>query len=353
MRDVYFTRHRETDTLHGLIRRLHQRLWRWEQSIPPELRVESHPPVDADTGPDRPRRSIFAIQALTLRVSYDSMQMLLFRPLVSRSSGIDSQGSVRGPFSISSTTSTNSEKLSRLLQTAQHQCWTSATRTSRITQRPDLLDSFLFTVPAIHAGVHAFAAGVVLALLALSDPLSARGQESKRDLARIIRIPKTTKLRSHVWSQMTEVLTDLLRVVVAEETAALLSGSGRLDLDEAPPRLDTLGAPTVQYHEAPEAEACVDSQRDSLQDELASTCGQGPTAPIARAATAGRAVDDLPTPGAQSDGTVGTSLQPTADAPDINTTAGVEELWNPYQVAYPLDFMLGMDQAWFWDTAPP
>jgi hypothetical protein len=350
MRDVYFTRHRETDALHGLISRLYERLRRWEQSIPPELCVESHPPVDAGTGPDRLRRGIFAIQALSLRVSYDSMQMLLFRPLVSPSSGIESQGSVRGSFSVSSTASTNSEKLSRLLRVAQHQCWTSATRTSLITQRPDLLDSFLFAVPAIYTGVHAFAAGVVLVLLALSEPLSARGQESKRGIARIIRIPKTTKLRSPVWNQMTEVLTDLLRVVAAEETAALLSESGRLDLGEAPPRLDTFGAPTIQY-EAPEAEACIDSQRDSLQNELASPCGQVPTATIARAATTDGAAD-LPTPGAQGDGTVETSLQPTADAPD-NATAGMEDLWNSYQVAYSLDFMLGMDQAWFWNGAPP
>ncbi|RXG47906.1 hypothetical protein VDGE_04319 [Verticillium dahliae] len=73
MHQIYFTQHNESEELCQSISKLHQRLLAWERSIPPELRSESHPPNTIEDGEDAALKRIFALQALTLQVSYDNV----------------------------------------------------------------------------------------------------------------------------------------------------------------------------------------------------------------------------------------------------------------------------------------
>ncbi|KAF3346298.1 Histone deacetylase phd1 [Verticillium dahliae VDG2] len=176
-------------------------------------------------------------------LSYDNVQILLFRPLISIGGVPRSRLSTRANSPAPATQATFANVPSAFINIAQQQYWTSATRTSDVVKRPDLLRLFQFGFPAIHVGVHAFFAGVMLGLLALLSPLSARGQESKRGIARIIQIPKSSNLRSHVWSQMTMVLTDLMHVIATEETKALIDDPAGLDLSETHNKPGALGSP--------------------------------------------------------------------------------------------------------------
>ncbi|KAH6700336.1 hypothetical protein EV126DRAFT_477139 [Verticillium dahliae] len=204
---------------------------------------ESHPPNTIEDGEDAALKRTFALQALTLQVSYDNVQILLFRPLISIGGVPRSRLSTRANSPAPATQATFANVPSAFINIAQQQYWTSATRTSDVVKRPDLLRLFQFGFPAIHVGVHAFFAGVMLGLLALLSPLSARGQESKRGIARIIQIPKSSNLRSHVWSQMTMVLTDLMHVIATEETKALIDDPAGLDLSETHNKPGALGSP--------------------------------------------------------------------------------------------------------------
>ncbi|RMJ19316.1 hypothetical protein CDV36_001005 [Fusarium kuroshium] len=270
MRQIYFTKHRGgSEELCRLISGLHQRLLAWERCMPPELRLESHTSIGSEDNRDASLRRVFAIQALTLRVSYDNVQIFLFRPLIHIGGVPRSHACTResSPSLVARAGLDQNNAPSSFIEIAQQQAWTSATRTSLVAQRPDLLRLFEFGFPAIHVGVHAFSAGVMLGLLALLGPLSARGQESKRGIARIIQIPKTTKLRSHVWSQMTDVLTDLMHVIAVEETKALIADPAGLDCRGVPTKPDLFGEPPDHY-----SVAAGPSQRSrSSETEEAST----------------------------------------------------------------------------------
>ncbi|KAG7109808.1 hypothetical protein HYQ44_011371 [Verticillium longisporum] len=73
MHQIYFTQHNGSEELCQSISKVHQRLLAWERSIPPELRSESHPPNTIEDGEDAALKRIFALQALTLQVSYDNV----------------------------------------------------------------------------------------------------------------------------------------------------------------------------------------------------------------------------------------------------------------------------------------
>lgn len=355
MRHVYFTKHQSSEELVQVISKLHHRLLVWEKSIPPELRVESHPPSSLEEDHGVSLRRIFAIQALALRVSYDNVQIILFRPLISIGSVPRSHVSTREN-SPSLPTRANSDRVpSSFINVAQQQCWTSAMRTSLIARRSDILQLSLFELPASHVGVHSFSAGVMLGLLALLEPLSTRGQESKRAIARIIQIPRAAKLRSHVWTQMTEILTDLMHVIAAEETKALIANPSGIDFSEAPAKLDTFGQPPSHLSqgsgttEFAESIANNDSSHGNennvarlpalqvlLQPQIGETHVSQDQHPVGVLDHVNSGINHPPTQHHSPD--------PNFDLMDI---------WGPVQAGWPAGSLQGMDQLWIWDTSLP
>ncbi|EEY18670.1 predicted protein [Verticillium alfalfae VaMs.102] len=355
MHQIYFTQHNGSEELCQSISKLHQRLLAWERSIPPELRAESHPPNTIEDGEDAALKRIFAIQALTLQVSYDNVHILLFRPLISIGGIPRSRVSTRANSPALATQATFANVPSAFINIAQQQCWTSATRTSEVAKRPDLLRLFQFGFPAIHVGVHAFSAGVMLGLLALLSPLSARGQESKRGIARIIQIPKSTSLRSHVWSQMTMVLTDLMHVIATEETKALIDDPAGLDFSETHNKPGAFGEPPEYYPEAVGRDRETSSTEpqepvsggDGARIDLAEMHGHasGLTNTQSRTGDTNRQIDWI-------DDMTGTGDDSTQNDPqrELFDTSGS---WLPPQAGWGVGPLQEMDQSWIWDWSFP
>lgn len=129
------------------------------------------------------------------------------------------------------------------------QCFISAMRTSMIGSGGTLsiLRSMQNSPINIHLGVHAFAAGVVLGLLALQNPVAPVGQDCKRGIARLMQAPKAAGLDAHVWSQAADVLTDLMRVVATEEVNALLRERNDTTVRDHTFHISSFGEPTEWY----------------------------------------------------------------------------------------------------------
>ncbi|CAG9940113.1 unnamed protein product [Clonostachys rosea f. rosea IK726] len=348
MRRVYFTKYRNPEELTQLISKLHQRLLALEKSIPPELRVESHTHNTLQGDPNQLMlRKIFAVQALTLQVSYDNMQIFLFRPLISIGGIPRSLAGTRenSPGLNNQTNLGNAPSL--LLDIAQNQCWTSAMRTSMVGQSSDIMKLSQFTFPAVHVGVHTFSAGVMLGLLALTSPLSARGQESKRAIAKIIQVPKVARLKTHVWGQMTQILTDLIHVIAAEETKALIAGIVGADYNQSLAEPEVFGQPPNPYEDLESNPRTVDSadkvsitategtdfdEHNTLRMNLP-TAIEGSTCEMAQTVhSSGPFMTGVEDQQAQY-----SSQFDVFDAPN---------LWLPQQPADPLQIM---DQLWMWD----
>lgn len=251
MRDVYFSRRFSPPQLFERIRGYHKRLLDWERTIPQELRPESY--TGRELGQDRVLR-LYAVQAFTLRLSYDNTHLVLFRPFVSPNErrlvldAEDDASTTQEPSPPESlpTEGTASQKL---VATARNQCWTSAMRTSLLGEHLDIMDQVGHSLASVYIGVHAFSAGVMLSLLSLSDPLSSMAQESKRGMARLIQI--SGNLHMTIWRQMADVLTELMHVIATEETKALISGQ-TVSASPAKQTADvaTFGCPPDEYPDA-------------------------------------------------------------------------------------------------------
>lgn len=360
MRHVYFGQHRKPEDLIPLISSLHQKLLALEKTIPAELRVDNHPTFGPEEGHDVSLRKVFAIQALTLRVSCDNMYICLFRPLISIG-GIPRSlnGTRENSPGLASSQTGLSNVPSSFLSMAQQQCWTSATRTSMVAQRSDIMKLSLFEFPAVHVGVHSFSAGVMLGLLALLSPLSARGQESKRGIARIIHIPKLTKLTTDIWSQMTHILTDLMHLIAAEETKTLIATPTGIDLSEAPGEPDTFGEPSnMNLEESLDVEQRTEGLARRGVNETSQTNG----ADISRMSPPHVSITQPQGDGSNAEASqIPHHLTPTMlgnlyyhDQYNAQFDAlDTSDFWLPPQSEWPKESTETMHQLWMWDGSIP
>ncbi|KAH8888088.1 hypothetical protein GQ53DRAFT_627834, partial [Thozetella sp. PMI_491] len=208
------TRSLEVITDH--IKKIYQKLLEWEKSIPPELKLPSYSGLTVDDQ-SSPILKIFTIQAMTLQVSYDNVQLFLFRPFLALQRPYHSL-----PDTYERLNGGTGNCTASIIAAAREQCWISASRTSMIGQHLQILQLMRSSPACVHMGVHSFAAGVMLGLMALAKPASQRGHECKLGISRLVRIARTATLQAPVWSQSAEVFTDLIHLIAAEETKALL-----------------------------------------------------------------------------------------------------------------------------------
>lgn len=191
------------------------------------------------------------MQAMALQIAYDNVQLALFRPFMSEkkcflpltrseSPGLAPRNAQ--PTGIRDILGPGDRTISDV---AFQQCFTSAIRTSMIGCKGTLpiLRSMQDSPINIHLGVHAFAAGVALGLLALQNPVSPVGQDCKRGIARLIQASKGAGLTAHVWTQAADVLTDLLRVVASTEVDALLNEGAEKSTGDRTVCASAFGAP--------------------------------------------------------------------------------------------------------------
>jgi hypothetical protein len=254
MRDVYFSRRLSRPRLFERIRGYHKRLLDWERTIPQELRPESYAGRDLTHDPIL---RLYAVQAFTLRLSYDNTHIILFRPFVSPNErklvlkGDEDASSTQEPSPPESVHGGGGGTATqKLVATARNQCWTSAMRTSQLGEHLDIVDQVGHSLASVYIGVHAFSAGVMLSLLCLSDPMSSMAQESKRGMARLIQI--SGHLHMTIWKQMADVLTELMHVIATEETKALIQGqTASASPTKQAADVATYGYPPDEYPEVP------------------------------------------------------------------------------------------------------
>lgn len=204
------------------IKSVHQQLLEWERTLPAELRLSSF-----NGSPFNYTKGSFSyalhLQAIALQVSYDNVQLLLHRPLLSLKA-VSRQGAdvsdVTGDKGLQS--EVNRGKTEDIIAVSRRQCWASALRMSYLGEHQEALEFAKNTPFGAHVGLHCFTAGVTLAIFALSKPFSGQAQKAKQGVGRLIRIPTSSQSWSAVFNQGAEVLKDLLRLIVEKELKALV-----------------------------------------------------------------------------------------------------------------------------------
>lgn len=258
--DLYFHRSPSVSALAAKVSRINKELMDWLDSIPPELRLENlcrdpNEPVTASTRP-------FMLQALALQVAYDNVQILLHRPLLSQdlrnfksdSALSESNGEKytlerSGPFNDSQR---SAQDVHQILVSSRDHCWDSAIRSSRLGRYQQCLVSARESHAAAFLGINLFTAGMVLCVVALSQPLSGQAQMAKQGVSRIMVLSRFLSGKALLSAQTTKILRDLIRLIGEKEIKAMLSGpevSGKeTTSDRALPRPTEAAASLQETH---------------------------------------------------------------------------------------------------------
>ena len=213
-------------TLKEVVRRiksLNRRLLQWEKCIPRELRLECLNCVATDEKTQSTMRT-FQLQALVLQLSYDNIQLVLHRPLLTMNRvprwPLNAEYAAHDVYH--SSLGSSADEANDMIKSSKCQCWVSALRTSTIGDYANILVVSRSTYGAGYGAIQSFTAGVVLGIFALADPLSDQAHQAKRAVAKVIKLPKLHKYRTTVSDQCGRILEELLRLILAEETKALL-----------------------------------------------------------------------------------------------------------------------------------
>ncbi|RAK96496.1 fungal specific transcription factor domain-containing protein [Aspergillus ibericus CBS 121593] len=222
------------DTFVTLVKQATENLQEWRRSLPSHLVLDLQYDFQMD---GRQSSKAHVLQALALQLTYDNILIVLHRPLIARQvdhlstnklspggSEVDPTAFLTPP--LSSETPSRSPFEGTLLkpQTASSEFWMkAAVRTSRVTELPVLAqlatDSHLVAFLAINL----FNAAIVLAVMALSNPLSDTAQEVKRTMTRILRLQDVLGKRSALSKQSTHVLKKVITMLLRRESAAMLA----------------------------------------------------------------------------------------------------------------------------------
>ncbi|KAK4869217.1 hypothetical protein LT330_006217 [Penicillium expansum] len=200
------------------IKRTYARLLDWEKTVPRELKLDSF--CKDQTMVNDAALRVFSLQALTLQVTYDYKHLILFRPFLLSKKYL----SVRlhdGPIETQDGSDT----------TIRDQLFTSALRMSSICQWQNILFILGNTTSAVQLCFQCFTAGVVLAMLALSELSSPRLPECKQGLARLIKSLEVAGAGSPLSRQSVDILMEAMHLISAEEVKELVSRAGKPEQD--------------------------------------------------------------------------------------------------------------------------
>ncbi|KAE8394468.1 hypothetical protein BDV23DRAFT_190068 [Aspergillus alliaceus] len=192
---------------------INTRLAKWFDQLPPELRLERT--VDLDTC-NLPKAEVetcmlFQLQALTLQLAYDNIQIILHRPFLRYNNClIGSSDPV--PMDVR--------------PTSFEQCRHCARRTCNILPRYESVLRAARTTHAVaYIAIQNFTAGVTLVMVALAEPGSEQSQDAKRGVANSIAIQKMLAGSSIVPLQTVKVLEHLFRLIFTREMDSMLGNS--------------------------------------------------------------------------------------------------------------------------------
>nr|OQO19750.1 hypothetical protein B0A51_11821 [Rachicladosporium sp. CCFEE 5018] len=211
-----------------------QRLCDWHRMLPDHLTLSLEDDCPTTMTPEA---KAHCLQALSLQLTLDSLLIILHRPFLKRHlsilqshglagdhglgvSSLDTNDS-NGP--VFSTRASSEETHPMMSSSSRQQWWDAATRTSRVTELPQLTqfatDSHLVAFLAINL----FNAAIVMVVISLSDPLMDRTQEAKRAIARIYRLQETLGERSTLSKQSTRILRSLVHLLLRRESDVILA----------------------------------------------------------------------------------------------------------------------------------
>lgn len=224
------------DDYHRLVQTVTEKLWSWRRALPASLNCELN--RDCETGTDLSSRS-HHLQALSLQLTFDNLLIILHRPFISQR--IDSLHLSQAPERSTPTGNPSYESSSadatytptphvnittnptETQSSSTQEWWNAAVRTSKVTELPQLAqlatDSHLVAFLAINL----FNAAIVMAVMAVSDPLSDMAQEAKRVITRIYRLQELLGKRSTLSMQSCLVLRNVIHLLLRREAEAILA----------------------------------------------------------------------------------------------------------------------------------
>lgn len=214
-------------------------VWAWHRRLP------AHLVLDSSAHREQSHASkIHQLQALSLQLTFDSLLIIFHRPLLAqqidrliRSQPEASHATVRSPSNFSNTATppfiaaSSTSPLSRSQVSSTEQWWDAALRTSKVTEMPQLAQLATDSHLVAFLAMNLFNSAIVMAVLALSDPLSDRAQEVKRTLTKIFRLQELLGKRTQLSKQSNIVLKDVIQMLLQREADAML---GDLTAAEAP-----------------------------------------------------------------------------------------------------------------------
>ncbi|EWG42570.1 hypothetical protein FVEG_04336 [Fusarium verticillioides 7600] len=213
------------------INKTHQQLVEWHASLPEELllsRISSNTNISSGAV-----QSTFKMQALALQLAYDNIMVILHRPLLlSEPEDPSVPHAENGRVGTSSSEPRTTPALQKANATSRNQCWESAMRTSSIIQHLDVLRQMKATHAASYTGMHLFTAGVMLSVVAMSQPVSRKAQEAKRAIGSIIRLLKAFGPHTVLSAQGGTIMERLLLLIMTKEMTALISDSQHSQLND-------------------------------------------------------------------------------------------------------------------------
>ncbi|RAH76558.1 hypothetical protein BO86DRAFT_451583 [Aspergillus japonicus CBS 114.51] len=206
----------------------HSFLHSWRQCLPSHLVLDLQQDFRAT---DEQSSKAYALQALSLHLTYDNILIVLYRPLISRqvdhlwtsnmSPGVDD---IHSTVFATAAAPDTSKRTPIQASTASSEFWMKAAiRTSRITELPVLAQLATESHLVAFLAINLFNAAVVLAVMAISEPLSDTAQEVKRTMTRILRLQDLLGKRSALSRQSTQVLKKVVTMLLRRESAAMLA----------------------------------------------------------------------------------------------------------------------------------
>lgn len=211
-----------------------ERLWTWRRSLPPHLLLD----LGSDCQPNHSDTSrVHQLQALALQLTFDNLLIIFHRPLLAqqvdhliknqpetgvRASHSPSNLSFAAVSSPLQAQNANSP-LSRYQMSSTEQWWDAALRTSKVTEMPQLAQLATDTHLVAFLAINLFHSAIVMAVLALSDPLSDRAQEVKRIITRIFRLQELLGKKTKLSMQSNFILKDVIHMLLRREADAMLA----------------------------------------------------------------------------------------------------------------------------------
>ena len=208
-------------------------LTHWRECLPPHLVFD----FDHDILPDASAmQKAFHLQALSLQLTFDHLVIILHRPslvqqisnlsgLSGPSNGEDSPlpGSSSAMMQFDSPATTFSASSPHAQLPSSEEWWSAALRTSRVTQLPQIVSLAIDGHLIAFLTINLFNAAIVMVVCALSNPLSDRAQDAKRQITRVWRLQEFISRRSKLSMQSCDVLKEGVWMVVRREGEAMLA----------------------------------------------------------------------------------------------------------------------------------